>query len=123
MVAQVVNTPWRYGVMIVLVWTTVAFGEEMQFRGFAFSRLERLFGGGRGGAAGALLGQALIFGLLHSYQGVGGMVSTSLLGLVLGGVFLISRRNLVACILLHGLMDTLSLTAVFYMATHAGTEI
>jgi uncharacterized protein len=118
-VAPSLSTSWGYATMILLTWTTVAFGEEMQFRGFVFSRLERLFGAAsRRATAAAWLGQGLLFGLLHVYQGVSGVATTSLVGLALGGVFLATRRNLIACILIHGVIDTLALTALYYLTTH-----
>jgi hypothetical protein len=117
-VAPALSTPAGYLAMIALTWTTVAFGEELQFRGFAFSRLERLFGGSRGATVAAWLGQGLLFGSLHIYQGVSGVVTTSLIGLALGVVYLITRRNLAACIAIHGVIDTLALTALYYVTTH-----
>jgi membrane protease YdiL (CAAX protease family) len=118
-VAPSLSTPWGYAAMILLTWTTVAFGEELQFRGFVFSRLERLFGGAsRGATVAAWLGQGLLFGLLHVYQGVSGVATTGLVGLALGGVYLATRRNLIACIVIHGTIDTLALTALYYVTTH-----
>jgi membrane protease YdiL (CAAX protease family) len=107
-----------------LYWLTIAFvsaalGEELQFRGFVWSRLERLAGGGRSGVAFAWIGQALLFSLGHVYQGVSGVIVTGGLGLVLGGVYLANRRNLVACMILHGLIDGVSLTALFVFGTKA----
>jgi membrane protease YdiL (CAAX protease family) len=96
--------------------TSAALGEESQFRGFLWSRLEQLFGGGRGGVAFAMIGQAALFGLGHVYQGLSGVLTTGLLGLVLGTVFLLGRRNLAPCMILHGLIDTVSLTVLFFVA-------
>lgn len=102
-----------YLTWLVLAWTSAAVGEELLFRGFIRSRLEWGFGGGRWASAGALVGQAMIFSLGHGYQGLGGVLLTGGAGLILGLVYLGGRRNLIACILLHGLIDTVSLTAVF----------
>ena len=102
-----------YVYWLVMAWTSAAIGEELLFRGFIQSRLEILFGAGRGAVIGALLVQALIFGFGHGYQGVAGVAVTSAAGLVLGAVRLAGRGNLIACIVLHGLIDTISLTAVY----------
>ena len=102
-----------YVYWLVIAWTSAAIGEELLFRGFIQSRLEILFGASRGALIGALLVQALIFGFGHGYQGVAGVTVTSAAGLVLGAVRLAGRGNLVACIVLHGLIDTISLTAVY----------
>lgn len=117
-VAPVVGTPSGYAFMLALTWTTVAFGEEMLFRGFLTARLETLFGAGRPAAGLAWLAQGVLFGLMHSYQGAGGVLTTAWVGLALGGVRLAARRNLAACIVLHGLIDTIGLTAVFFVLTH-----
>lgn len=110
---------WKYLYWLAIAWTTAAVGEELLFRGFVQSRLEILFGGTRAAVAGALLVQALIFGFGHGYQGVAGVAVTSAAGLVLGAVRLAGRGNLVACIVLHGLVDTISLTAVYLGALSA----
>jgi membrane protease YdiL (CAAX protease family) len=105
--------PELYVSWLLLAWSSAALGEELQFRGFLWSRLERLFGGGRAAAGATLIVQAGLFGLGHVYQGLGGVLATACAGLVLGAVFLAGRRNLVACMVLHGLIDTVSLTALF----------
>lgn len=105
--------PWVFVSWLLLAWSSAALGEELQFRGFLWSRLERLFGGGRAAALATLILQAGLFGLGHAYQGLGGVLATMCAGLVLGAVFLAGRRNLVACMVLHGLIDTVSLTALF----------
>jgi membrane protease YdiL (CAAX protease family) len=105
--------PWVYVSWLLLAWSSAALGEELQFRGFLWSRLERLFGGGQAAGWATLIVQAGLFGLGHVYQGLGGVLATACAGLVLGAVFLAGRRNLVACMVLHGLIDTVSLTALF----------
>jgi membrane protease YdiL (CAAX protease family) len=99
--------------LLPVAWGSAAFGEELLFRAFLQSRIETALGGARGATVAALLLQALIFGALHSYQGLGGAVLSGLTGLVLGIVYLAARRNLWAPIILHGLVDTVTLTAVY----------
>lgn len=120
---DLMRTPFAYPVTLLLTWTTVAFGEELQFRGFIFSRFEQLFGGSRRAVLGAWLAQGLLFGALHAYQGPGGMMTTGTIGLVLGGVYLLGRRNLAACVIVHGLIDTAGLTAMVYVAHHGGVGL
>lgn len=98
---------------LLIAWTCAAFGEELIFRGFLLTRMERLFGGGRTALMIALLAQAMIFGLSHAYQGPSGMALTGVTGFILGCAYLVSGRNLVVVILLHGLVDTVSLTALY----------
>lgn len=110
---------WKYLYWLAVAWTSAAIGEELVFRGFLQSRLEQVFGPGRAGVLPALLVQAAIFGFGHGYQGLSGVLLTSAAGLVLGAVRLAGRGNLVACVALHGLIDTVSLTAVYFGALTA----
>ena len=98
-----------------VAWGSAALGEEMLFRGFVLTSLERLAGGRGWAATGfAVIAQAVVFGVLHLYQGVGGAVSAGVTGLVLGLVFVFSGRNLWAGIAIHGILDTSAMTA-FYL--------
>ena len=105
--------------LVAVAWGSAAFGEELVFRGFLQSRLELAFGSTRVSAALAALVQAIIFGALHSYQGAAGAITAGAIGLVMGIIYLAGRRNLWACILLHGLVDTVSLSAIYLGAVTA----
>jgi membrane protease YdiL (CAAX protease family) len=103
---------------LAIVWTAAAFGEEMFFRGYLITRLHRLFGGGRLApvlaSVLAVVVPALIFGYGHYYyQGWRGAVVTFGIGLAFGTMFLLFKRNLWPMILLHGVIDTLTFTAIF----------
>jgi membrane protease YdiL (CAAX protease family) len=71
----------------------VGFVEEFVFRGFLLLRLIKLLGGSRVAVAIALLLQAALFGLLHSYQHLYGIVLTASLALFFGIVYLALGRN------------------------------
>lgn len=106
--------PLAFGFLLV----TAAFTEEFFFRGFLQNRLEALAGSRWWGV---LLGSVL-FGLYHlpyaylnprwpSAGDWGAAWASSLgqgipAGLILGGLFLYSRRNLLAPVFLHALVDT-----------------
>lgn len=95
--------------MIVTGWGTAAFGEEMLLRGFILDRIRKVLGSaGIGALLLAVVMQALLFGLFHVHQGLGGVLLTGTIGIVLGLVWLVGGRNLWACILLHGLVNTIS---------------
>ena len=100
-------------VLVFIAWGTAAFGEEMLARGFLITRIETLFGGGRTALWSAVVLQAVIFGLAHSYQGLYGIVLTGLVGLVMGVVYVLGKRWLLPVILAHGLIDTISLTQLY----------
>jgi membrane protease YdiL (CAAX protease family) len=99
--------------LLPVIWGSAAFGEELVFRGFLQTRFARAIGDGRGAAALAVVLQAAVFGALHAYQGLGGAIVAAGAGLVLGLVYIGARKNLWAGILLHGLVDTVSITAVY----------
>ncbi len=94
-------------------WTTVAFGEEMLFRGFMLDALQRALGGRTWALVVAVLAQGVLFGALHIYQGVNGAVVAGALGVVLGFVWWGSGRNLWAGIVVHGLIDSVSMTVIY----------
>ena len=70
-------------------------------------------GGGRAAWGASLVITSVLFGLMHFYQGPVGMASTGLIGLLLGALYLIVRRNLWVAILAHGLIDTIGITAAY----------
>jgi uncharacterized protein len=88
----------------VLVWIlvslTAGFTEEIQSRGY----LQRQFHALSGGIVPAVLGQGLIFGLMHSYQGWKQVIVISVLG-VLYGALAAWRRNLRANMIAHAWSD------------------
>lgn len=56
---------------------------------------------------------SILFGYGHYYKGPAGMVDSGVAGLILGAAYLLSRRNLWAAILAHGLIDTFAVIVVF----------
>jgi membrane protease YdiL (CAAX protease family) len=98
----------------LLVWTFAAFGEEIGYRGYLMNRAADA--GGRSKFAywlGVVL-VSVLFGYGHYYKGPAGIVDSGMAGLILGTVYVLSGRNLWACILAHGFIDTFGLTAVFF---------
>lgn len=100
-------------VFLVASWTEAAFIEEMFFRGYFFNRLTDLAGGQRLGIAITLIGNAVVFGLAHVYQGITGVLDTVLAGLLLGLLYLLARRNLWLPILVHGIIDTVGVLLIY----------
>jgi membrane protease YdiL (CAAX protease family) len=105
------NAPKLLG-MLAISWSTAAFGEELLFRGFLQSRLQALLGTGRYAGVAAVLLQTVAFGLAHAYQGPTGILSTAAIGLVFGLVVL-RTRSLWPVIVAHGLIDTVSMVALY----------
>ncbi len=89
----------------VLLWLgvsiTAGICEEMAFRGYLQRQLHAL----GGSATAAVLGQGVVFGLCHAYQGWKNVIVISVLG-VLFGALAAWRKNLRANILVHAWADT-----------------
>ena len=99
--------------ILAVIWTFAAFGEELSYRGYLLSRVADIFGRSNAGYVVGMLVVAVLFGLGHYYKGPAGVVDSTYSGLVLGCVYLLSRRNLWAAILAHGISDTFALLVVF----------
>ncbi len=99
---------WIVGVAIL----AAGFGEELLWRGFLMDRLERL-GGLRGRIWLVLIIQAVLFGLPHAYQGIGGMIVTGSVGLLLGWVRIVQRGNLWAVIIAHASVDVIMMSLAY----------
>lgn len=81
------------------------FCEEVAYRGWILTRFAELGRYSRGAWAGAALASSVLFGLIHAYQGVSGMISVGLSGLLFAGVYFATGKNLWAPIVAHAVMD------------------
>jgi membrane protease YdiL (CAAX protease family) len=107
------GNPGRALLILLLVWTFAAFGEEIAYRGYLLLRAADL--GGRSSTAywvGVVV-VSVLFGYGHYYKGPAGVVDSGIAGLILGAAFLLSGRNLWASILAHGLIDTVGVVVLF----------
>ena len=98
---------------LVSIWVTAGVAEEIIFRGFVLNRLGAVFAGRKNPWVWAVAIQAVIFGLMHLYQGPVGIVATGLSGVLMGTVYVMVGRNLVAIILAHGAWDTAAMVAIY----------
>lgn len=101
---------------LVTIWSLVAFGEEIIGRGFLIDRLSLAFEGIEHATAISVVVSALIFGSVHFYQGIAGVVDNTFTGLIFGAVYLKQKRHLWANIFSHGLIDTIFLFAFYFGA-------
>jgi len=100
--------------LIVLTWTTNAFGEEMFFRAILINKLGEIFGHTKLGWTLAVIASSVAFGLSHSHEGPLGIAYTTVGALVLGWVyFRTNRRNLWVTVIAHGFVNTLRFILVF----------
>lgn len=98
----------------------VGFAEELLFRGYVITRLERL----GLGAWPCILLSALIFGLVHApgYQLIASLSKAIWFGIPTGAYFWY-RRNLGPLVIAHGLMDFLAFVALYVMLRLTGGVI
>lgn len=111
--ARLVGNPKLLVLSIAFAWVVAGFGEELVFRGYLLNRLFGLAGGGRGGWAVALVVMSIVFGLKHLTQGVTRVSENVIAGLLLGGLYLATGRNLVAPIVAHALTDTIDFLIIY----------
>ncbi len=97
---------------LLLVWVVVAFAEEIIFRGYMMGELATLLGDSLLAAGANLLLTSLVFGIAHAYQGPSGAISATLVGGLIGAVFLVAGFNLWLVILVHGFIDTVQLILI-----------
>jgi membrane protease YdiL (CAAX protease family) len=96
-----------------IVWGFAGFGEEIGYRGYLLNKLAEALGRTRTADVIALLGSAVLFGFGHYYKGPAGILDSGVAGAILGSVYLLSGRNLWACILTHGFIDTVGVFAAY----------
>ena len=88
--------------------------EELYFRGFMITQLERAFGRSLPATAISIVLPAVIFGLGHVYyQGLRGLVVTGGIGLTLGTLFVLYRRNVWPLMIAHAGFNIMVFTALY----------
>ena len=99
---------------LLIVWSFAAFGEEISYRGYLLNRSADVLGGSAAAYWAAAVFVAVLFGLGHWYKGPAGVVDSGFAGLVLGGAYVLSRRNLWVPILAHGFIDTFGVIGLYF---------
>ncbi|HUC28799.1 MAG TPA: CPBP family intramembrane glutamic endopeptidase [Candidatus Acidoferrum sp.] len=98
---------------LLLVWTFAACGEEIGYRGYLLNRAAEAGGSSRAAYWAAVIAVSVLFGYGHFYKGPAGIIDSGMAGLILGATYMVSGRSLLACILAHGFIDTVGVTAAF----------
>ncbi len=114
-VIEEVKTTWKAALLgLGLVWTFAAFGEEMGYRGYLMTRAADVGKRSKLAYLAALLASSVLFGYGHYYKGPPGILQSTVSGLILGGAYLLSGRNLWVSVIAHGFADTIAIVAVFF---------
>ena len=103
----------RYLKYIGLIWIIAAFGEELMFRGFLFLQLNVLLPPMKFKRILLVIASAMMFALPHAYQGLSGMITTFVFGLIFGTTYIRFNYNLWIVIVLHGLIDSFFITLAY----------
>ena len=98
---------------LATVWTFAAFGEELAYRGYLVTRAADLWKRSTAGWWLAVVLVSILFGYGHYYKGPIGIVDSGVAGLILGAAYLMAGRNLWACVLAHGLIDTVGVIVAY----------
>ena len=101
------NIPYFFSI-IFFIWIE-SFLEELQDRGFSLNRFNSLFNKIPLSTVLAVLSQAAIFGFRHSYDFSPRSITTGLVGLVFGTVYVLTGRNLWPLIIAHIILNTMSM--------------
>jgi len=96
--------------MVVLAWTTIAFGEELFYRAFLITRMVDVSNMRPGSA---ILVAGIIFGAVHFAEGPVGILANASFGIFFGWAYIRSSRNLWITIIGHGLINTLRFAVLF----------
>lgn len=116
-ISSLMKTPvhsWKFALRnLAIVWIFAALGEEVGYRGYLLPRAADLGNRSKMAYIAALFYVAVLFGFGHFYKGPAGIMDSTYSGLVLGGVYLLSGRNLWASILAHGISDTFAVIVIF----------
>jgi len=89
------------------------FIEEILFRGFLITRISKIFNNAKDGNWFAIIITSAIFGFSHLYQGLSGVISTGLIALLFGIIFIYNNKILWYSIITHGFVNLVGLTVIF----------
>lgn len=109
---ELIRTPQDLVLFIVTALIAGGIKEEMQ-RAFILRRFQAYLGGAKIG----LIIWSIVFALGHFVQGAQGMVAAGIFGLIFGIVYL-TRGNLVAPMVAHGVYDTVALLGSWFLVSH-----
>ncbi len=100
-------------ISIIFIWISAAFGEEIVWRGYFMKQFSKLFGKTNIALLINILLFGVLFGYLHSYQGITGQIITGILGIVLSIIFHFNKNDLWTNVAIHGFFDSFALIALY----------
>ncbi|EZH73504.1 hypothetical protein ATO12_16335 [Aquimarina atlantica] len=99
--------------LLVLIWISAAFAEEIVFRGYLMRQFTKFFGSSNISLVINILLLGLLFGFTHAYQGISGQILSGLTGMILAVIFHLRKSDLWFNIAVHGFIDTVFLIFLY----------
>ena len=79
------------------------------------NRLSQIFGVGLGGVLLTILVQGLVFGSIHYAWGIGGIIITTIMGLIWGAAYILCGRNLWIVIIAHSIGHIIFVAQLYFI--------
>ncbi|MGE7874689.1 CPBP family intramembrane glutamic endopeptidase [Bacillus paramycoides] len=111
-VSEMLPSNYRESILWIFICITAGVTEELLFRSFMMNYLLQLFPALS--TIGVLVISSIIFGLAHFYQGWKGIVGTTILGFMLGRVY-VATGSIYPSMLIHMLIDLFVLVRLFLL--------
>lgn len=111
--SDVAGSPTVLIKLMALNWTVAAFGEELAFRIVLMRGVALALGDSRAAFGIALIAQAVVFGLVHAYQGPAGIIGTGINGLIFGGLTVAARGSIWPAAIAHGSSNTIGILSLY----------
>ena len=111
--SDVAGSPVALMKLMALNWTFAAFGEELAFRIVLMRGIAFALGDGRKAFGVALIVQAIVFGLVHTYQGPAGIFGATINGLIFGAVTLAARGSIWPAAIAHGASNSIGIIEMY----------
>ena len=99
---------------LVIAVSWAGFPEELAYRAYFFNRVTDLFGDSKAGYILSAIASSLLFGYVHYYEGLNAVISVSLLALVFISIYLLSKKNIWALIIIHSAYDIFAFLVFFF---------
>lgn len=110
------------GLMLLLLaysWAIAALCEEFAYRGFFQNRIISLFPNQTAGIVTAVAVTPLLFGFMHSEQGIAGMITTAL-DAIFFSVIRYRFKNVWAAVLVHGFSNMIGIVTFYFTGPLTG---
>jgi len=112
-VSQIEGNLENYVLYLILGWIIGGFCEEFIYRGYVLKRLAIIFGNNNKTWFLSAIIASIGFGFAHYYQGTSGIITTGIIGFMLGLIFIYNKNNLMLLILIHGIYDMIAITLIY----------